>query len=70
MMTPEFILSVTKDPVECSQLARADKALLTLEGDNVAIDRILDFFTGYARGYEEALAAVRKGEVKICGLTR
>jgi len=67
MMTPEFILSVTKDPVECRQLARADKALLTLEGDGVNVDRILDFFIGYARGYEEALAAVKKGDVKVCG---
>lgn len=67
MITPEIILNVTKDPLDCLRIARADKALLTLEleGKFSDTDRVIDFFTGFARGYQEALECVRKGEVKV-----
>lgn len=62
MLTTDTILGITKNSTDCLNIARADKAILTLQaqGRDNDIDRILDFFMGYARGYEEAMNEMKK----------
>ena len=68
MMSTEMILSICTEPLDCQRLARADQAILTLEESKdgkITAQRIMDFFTGYARGYNEAIKAVKRGDIKI-----
>lgn len=68
MMSTEQIIKMCTDPLDCQRVARANLALHTIqesEDKKQTCERIIDFFNGFARGYDEAVKAVKRGDIKI-----